>query len=100
MYASGCIVYTGHIPDFKKGRIAMPPEYAMNRLKRGVPAVISSLSTVGAMRRRLLDIGFTPGSPVPALFRSCSGDPVAYLICGSVIALRSEDAATIMVRSA
>ena len=78
----------------------MPPEYTLNSLERGIPAVVSALTAKGAMRRRLMDIGFTPGSPVQALYRSCSGDPVAYLICGAVIALRSEDAATVLVQNA
>lgn len=75
----------------------MPPIYTLNKLERGIPAVVCALNTQGAMRRRLMDIGFTPGTPVQALFRSCSGDPVAYLIQGAVIALRSEDASTVLV---
>ena len=70
----------------------------LNTLPRGGSAVVSSLTTSGAMRRRLMDIGLTPGTRVQALFHSCSGDPTAYLIRGAVIALRSEDAQTILVQ--
>ena len=70
----------------------------LNTLPRGSSAVVSSLTTCGSMRRRLLDIGLTPGTRVQALYRSCSGDPTAYLIRGAVIALRSEDAQTILVQ--
>ncbi|MCM1148586.1 MAG: ferrous iron transport protein A [Butyricicoccus sp.] len=69
----------------------------MSGLKCGSGAVVSALRTEGAMRRRLLDMGFSPGSPVRALFRSCSGDPVAYLIHDTVIALRREDSQTILI---
>lgn len=70
----------------------------LSALPCGKGAVVHRLETTGSMRRRLLDIGLTPGSRVRALFQSCSGDPTAYEICGSVIALRREDAATVLVR--
>lgn len=76
----------------------MPPIYTLNKLKHGIPAVVCALNTQGAMRRRLMDIGLTPGSSVEALFTSCSGEPTAYLIRGAVIALRSEDAETVLVK--
>lgn len=60
-------------------------------------AVVCALTTAGAMRRRLMDIGLTPGTDVEALYRSGFGDLTAYLIRGTVIALRSEDAGTIQV---
>lgn len=75
----------------------MPPIYDLSKLERGIPAFVWAVNTQGAMRRRLMDIGLTPGSPVQALFRSCCGDPVAYMIGGAVIALRREDAATVLV---
>lgn len=76
----------------------MPPIYTLNRLGCGIPAVVWALNTKGDMRRRLMDIGLTPGTAVEALFRSCSGDPVAYLIQGAVIALRNDDASTVLVK--
>ena len=69
----------------------------LNTLPQGCAAVVSAVATPGAMRRRLLDIGLTPGTRVEALYRSCIGDPTAYLVRGSVIALRSADARTIFV---
>ena len=75
----------------------MPPTNTLSGLKCGSGAVVSALCTEGAMRRRLMDMGFAPGSPVRALFRSCSGDPVAYLVHDTVIALRREDSQTILI---
>jgi DtxR family Mn-dependent transcriptional regulator len=43
-------------------------------------------------RRRLLDLGITPGTPIRHCFDSASGDPKAYEVMGSVIALRKEQA--------
>ncbi len=78
----------------------MPPIYELSKLECGIPAFVHSLNTQGPMRRRLMDIGLTPGSAVEALFRSCVGDPTAYLISGAVIALRREDASTVLVKEA
>ena len=75
----------------------MPPCYTLNLLPLGESAEICALRTVGAMRRRLLDIGFVPGEPVRALYRGCHGGPMAYLINGAVIALRGEDAEDIII---
>ena len=48
----------------------MPPIITLDRLERGIPAVVDALHTQGAMRRRLMDIGLTPGTEVRALYRS------------------------------
>ena len=54
---------------------------------------VASVSAEGAMRRRLLDLGLIPGTPVACVARSPAGDPAAYLIRGAVVALRRRDAA-------
>ncbi len=43
------------------------------------------------MRRRLQDIGLIEGTKVEMYTKSPSGDPIAFLIRGAVIALRTED---------
>lgn len=63
----------------------------------GQRAVVCDLEIQGAMRRRLLELGLIAGTPVECLGRSPWGDPTAYLIRGSVIALRAEDSAGILV---
>ena len=45
-----------------------------------------------------MNIGLVPGSAVKCLQKSPLGDPVAYDICGAVIALRQEDASKIYVK--
>ena len=42
-----------------------------------------------------MDLGFTEGSIVKTVRKSPLGDPTAYLIRGSIIALRQEEAAQI-----
>lgn len=59
---------------------------------QGQTARIGELRAEGERRGRLLDLGFTPGAPVTFLFSAPSGDPRAYMIRGTVIALRCGDA--------
>ena len=45
-----------------------------------------------AYAHRLADLGLVPGTRVTCLARSPTGNPAAYLIRGSLIALRQNDA--------
>jgi DtxR family Mn-dependent transcriptional regulator len=51
----------------------------------------------GLARRRLLDLGVVPGTPITAEFSSPGGDPTAYRIRGALIALRRTQARLIQV---
>lgn len=52
----------------------------------------------GYTRRRLLDLGMTPGANIKAEMRNFLGDPRAYRIRGTLIALRREQADQVWVR--
>lgn len=69
----------------------------LNTLRMGESAVVAALRSVGAERRRMLDLGFVPGARVRALHAAPWGDPVAYGVRGAVIALRRADAARIEI---
>jgi len=62
----------------------------------GVVTGISSLSR-GVERRRLFDLGIIPGTTIDVEMVNPGGDPTAYRIRGSVIALRSNQARQIRV---
>ncbi len=49
-------------------------------------------------RRRILDLGLIPKTTLKVLQKSPLGDPVAYLIRGSVIALREEYTKKVIVK--
>lgn len=51
---------------------------------------IKKINLNKAEKERILDLGMIPGTNVKVLQKSPLGDPTAYLIRGSVIALRSE----------
>lgn len=70
----------------------MQTVFPLTALHSGQSGVIRSLDLEGAMYDRLCDLGFTKGSVVTCLFSSVFGDPRAYRIRDSVIALRHSDA--------
>lgn len=70
----------------------------LDRLAVGCRAAVASLSAPEPQRRRLLELGFVPGGEVTAVQESPWGDPVAYAVCGAVIALRRADAQQIVIR--
>ena len=64
----------------------------LNELSVGETATVSELLTEGSMRRRFLDVGIAKGTVVTCTGRSPLGDPSAYLVRGSLIAIRKSDA--------
>lgn len=73
-------------------------EYLCN-LQPGQSAQVLGLTLAcrGAERRRLLDLGFVPGTKVEVEMISPSGDPTAYLVRGTLVALRREQAGLVKV---
>lgn len=71
----------------------------LSTLSVGERGRIVAVTNRGAIHRRLMDIGFTEGTRVECMGRSPLGDPTAYAVKGTVIALRREDAAGIYVET-
>ncbi len=71
----------------------------ISSLRIGESGVIKSLCAEENIKRRLLDIGLIEGTKISCVLKSPSGDPLAYLIRGAVIALRKEDTAKILVNT-
>ena len=69
----------------------------LDKLNVGDSARIISLVSIGKERRRMLDLGFISGSNVSVLFCSPFGDPKAYFVRGTIVAIRDEDARKINV---
>ncbi len=63
----------------------------------GRSGVVRALGLQGLERRRMMDLGLTPGTRVTAEFRSPLGDPAAYRVRGALIALRREQAQQIEI---
>lgn len=56
---------------------------------------ITKLDITGTMRRRLLDLGFVPSAEVKVLQKSPLGDPIAFWVSHTIIALRNEESSKI-----
>ena len=69
----------------------------LNELKVGQRGIVSQLLSDTSMRRRLQDIGLIEGTKVECIQKSPSGDPIAFLIRGAVIALRTEDSSSVLM---
>ena len=70
----------------------------LNKILTGEFAVVEAVDTALSLKQRLYDIGLVPGTKVKVVHQSPSGNPRAYLVRGSVIALRNCDAEKIFVR--
>lgn len=51
------------------------------------------------IKRRLLDMGLVKGTNIVPILVSPSGDPRAFLVRGTIIAIRKEDAKNIKINS-
>jgi ferrous iron transport protein A len=67
-------------------------------LQPGEAGVVADLEVDGLQRRRLMDLGLLPGTRVVVEMDSPLGDPTAYRIRGSVIALRRDQARLIRIK--
>ena len=78
-------------------RSSKKSENTLDGVRIGEEVRVSSLMAKGPMRRRLQDVGFCSGSSVRCVMKSPLGDPAAYLVRGTLIALRREDAGSIVI---
>ncbi|MBR2131668.1 MAG: ferrous iron transport protein A [Oscillospiraceae bacterium] len=75
----------------------MREQRTLDALSVGRNAVIERINMPQEMAVRLQALGFIPGGRIRVVHESPWGDPVAYLVCGTVIALRRRDAKQIEV---
>jgi DtxR family Mn-dependent transcriptional regulator len=80
-------------------RAQLREERFLHELPPGGRGRVLGLTTAcrGAERRRLLDLGFVPGSMVEVTLVSPAGDPTAYQVRGALVALRREQARFIRI---
>ncbi|MDK2125662.1 FeoA family protein [Parachitinimonas caeni] len=76
----------------------MSKSYSLLDLNSGERATVSGLALAASpLRRRLLAIGFLPGTHVEVLRRAPLGDPIEVAVRGTTFALRREEAAALHV---
>lgn len=70
----------------------------LSQMKPGESGVIDAVGGEGALRRRLLDMGLTPGTLVSVRKVAPFGDPLELFLRGYELTLRGEDAGKIKIR--
>ena len=86
--------------NFTKDRATRPGPSAVSlaELEPGCTAVVESVDADGAIGRRLLDLGFVPGTELCMVRRAPLGDPAEYELRGTRMCLRRTEAARIRVQ--
>lgn len=87
------------LPLERRPQASPRPVASLAELRPGQVGLVAELSSAchGPERRRLLDLGFVPGTPVTNDLVSPAGDPVAYRVRGTLVALRREQARFIRI---
>lgn len=78
-------------------RYVMKQILTLNNLKIGASGRIIEIKNEGTIRRRLLDLGFVPGTVIKAELSSPFYDPIAYRIKNALVAIRKDDSKNIIV---
>lgn len=67
----------------------------LQHAKTGSKIRLVRIDVQGVLRRRLLDLGFVPGNTIEVLQKSPLGDPVAFRVNNTIIALRKDESSMI-----
>lgn len=70
----------------------------LKELKPGQEATVISIGEKGPMRRRIMDMGVTPGAEVKVIKIAPLGDPIEVNIRGYELSLRKDEAQQIQVK--
>jgi len=73
-------------------------ETSLSDLARGEQGVLDRLDLPDDEARRLMELGFIPGSRITVGLSAPGGDPCVFRVDGSEVALRRETAAHLLVR--
>lgn len=66
-------------------------------LNPGQQGKVASISTTGAMKRRIMDMGVTPGVVVKVIKVAPLGDPIEVNVRGYELSLRKDEAVQVQV---
>ena len=70
----------------------------LRELIPGESGTVTSIGEKGPMRRRLMDMGVTPGTSVKVIKVAPLGDPIEINIRGYELSLRKDEAQNIMIK--
>jgi ferrous iron transport protein A len=72
-------------------------EVSLRKLKPGDSAVVVKITGEGVLRRRLFDMGLTPGAHLTVRKVAPLGDPVELSIRGYELSIRKAEAEAVLV---
>ena len=75
----------------------LPSSIPLSRLAPGQCAEVKAVESASPIGRRLLELGFRPGTRLRVIRRAPLGDPTTYELRGSRFCLRSSEAERISV---
>ena len=70
---------------------------ALKSLANGQSGIVERIELTGATKRRLIEMGITPGTKLTVLKRAPLGDPIEILLRGFSLTIRGTDAEKILV---
>ncbi|MBI2334058.1 MAG: FeoA domain-containing protein [Chloroflexi bacterium] len=91
-------IHVAALPESEMLKREAIPLFELIHDQRGEIVILDD-AVQGFTRRRFLDLGLTPGTVIYPELKNFFGDPRAYRIRGTLIALRKDQAAQIWVRA-
>lgn len=67
-------------------------------LKPGQQGTVASVGTTGVMKRRIMDMGITPGVEIKVVKVAPLGDPIEVTVRGYQLSLRKDEAQQIEMK--
>jgi Fe2+ transport system protein FeoA len=74
-----------------RGRAA-PRSRTLGDLEPGASAIVRRVSGEPGLKRRLMELGFVPGTPVVLVRRAPMGDPIELKLRGTHFSIRGSEA--------
>ena len=71
---------------------------SLDKINLNEKYIINKILLDEKIKSRIYDLGIIENTIIEAMYKSPFNDPVAYLVRGTVIALRNKDAQKIIVR--
>lgn len=73
-------------------------ELTLNDIKTGSSAVVTKIGSLGLLKRRLVDMGITPGVRIFVKKVAPLGDPIEIKLRGYELSIRRSEAKNIFVK--
>ncbi len=73
-------------------------ELTLNDIKTGSSAVVTKIGSLGPLKRRLIDMGITPGVRIFVKKVAPLGDPIEIRLRGYELSIRRTEAKNIFVK--